>query len=156
MRSSSWHHCSRFMSVSATDDVKNVITFPCRYQVLVSVTVHVAKDSLVIEPKGGISKFAALKRRMRIPIACVKSVDTALVPRSKIYRSVRVGGTALPPHFAGRFYSFGTGLIFLALSDRQKCVTIRLHDFIYREVVVQVDGKEKVAETIKRALSGQR
>lgn len=65
-------------------------------------------------------------------------------------------GTALPPHFAGRFYSFGTGLIFLALSDRQKCVTIRLHDFIYREVVVQVDGKEKVAEAIKRAISEQR
>jgi hypothetical protein len=114
--------------------------------------VHVTKDSLLVEPKGGISKFAALKIKMRIPLACVKSVSTTLVPRSKIYRSIRVGGTALPPHFAGRFYSFGTGLIFLALSDRQKCVTIRLHDFIYREVVVQVDDKEKVAETIKAAL----
>lgn len=123
---------------------------------MVSVTVHVAKDSLVVEPKGGISKFAALKIRMRIPLSCVKSVSTTLVPRSKIYRSVRVGGTALPPHFAGRFYSFGTGLIFLALSDRQKCVTLRLHDFIYREVVVQVDDKEKVAVAIKGALYEER
>lgn len=119
---------------------------------MVSVVVHISKDSLVIEPKGRISKFAALKIRMKIPLACVKSVSTAPVPRPKIYRSVRVGGTALPPHFAGRFYSFGTGLIFLALSDRQKCVTLRLHDFVYREVVVQVDDKEKVAEEIRNAL----
>lgn len=119
---------------------------------MVSVIVHVAKDNLLIEPKGVMSKFAAIKRKMSIPLACIKSVDTALVPRPKIYRSIRVGGTALPPHFAGRFYSFGTGLIFLALSDRQKCVTIRLSDFIYREVVVQVDDKEKVAGTIKDAL----
>lgn len=123
---------------------------------MVSVTVHVSKDGLVIEPKGGISKFAALKRRMKIPLACIKSVSTTLVPRSKIYRSIRIGGTALPPHFAGRFYSFGIGLIFLALSDRQKCVTLRLHDFIYREVVVQVDGKEKVAEAVRSALLEQR
>lgn len=123
---------------------------------MVSVTVHIAKDSLVIEPKGRITKFAALKRKLRIPLSCVTSVSTALVPRSKIYRSIRVGGTALPPHFAGRFYSFGTGLIFLALSDRQKCVTVRLHDYIYREVVVQVDDKEKVAEAIKGALYERR
>lgn len=119
---------------------------------MVSVTVHVSKGSLSIEPRGGVSKFAALKRKMKIPLACIKSVDTALVPRAKIYRSIRVGGTALPPHFAGRFYSFGTGLVFLALSDRQKCVTLRLHDFIYREVVVQVDDKKKVAEAISASL----
>lgn len=119
---------------------------------MVSVTIHLAKDSLVIEPKGGVAKFAALKRKMRIPLSCVRSVSTAVVPRASIYRSVRVGGTAIPPHFAGRFYRFGHGLVFLALSDRQKCVTIKLHDYIYREVIVQVDGKEKVAQMIEGAL----
>ncbi len=119
---------------------------------MVSVTVHVSKDSLVIEPKGGVAKFAALKRKMRIPLSCVRSVSTAIVPRASIYRSIRVGGTAIPPHFAGRFYRFGHGLVFLALGDRQKCVTIKLHDFTYREVIVQVDDKEKVAEMIKSAI----
>ena len=98
--------------------------------------MHVANGNLIIEPKGKISKFAAIKHRMRIPLSCVKSVSTVLVPRSKIYRSVRVVGTALPPHFAGRFYSFGNGLIFCMLSNREKCVTLKLHDFTYREVVV--------------------
>ena len=35
-------------------------------------------------------------------------------------------------------------------------MTLRLHDFIYREVVVQVDDKEKVTEAIKGALYEER
>lgn len=123
---------------------------------MVSVMVHLSKDGVVIEPKGNVSKFAALKRRMKIPLSSIISVSIAPVPRSRIYRSVRVGGTALPPHFAGRFYSFGHGLTFLALSDRGKCVTFKLHDYLYREVIVQVDHKEKVAEMIERALAEDR
>jgi hypothetical protein len=119
---------------------------------MVSVTVHVAGGSLVIEPRGGVSKVAALKRKMRIPLSCVMSVSTAVVPRASIYRSIRVGGSAFPSHFAGRFYRFGHGLLFLALSDRQKCVTLKLHDFTYREVIVQIDDKEKTADMIKYAL----
>lgn len=70
---------------------------------MVSATVKVQGDSLLVEPEGRVSKFAALKKRMAIPLSCVRAVSTAEVSRSKIYRSIRVGGTALPPHYAGRF-----------------------------------------------------
>jgi hypothetical protein len=120
---------------------------------VVSAKVSLQKDSVIIEPKGRVSKFAALKRRMSIPLACIKAVSTAEVPKSKIYRSIRVGGTALPPHFAGRFYSLDDGLIFCALGDRAKCVTLKLEGFRYKEVIVQVDDKDRTAEIIKKALS---
>ncbi|HEX9678801.1 hypothetical protein [Nitrososphaera sp.] len=112
-------------------------------------------DNIVIKPNDSVSKLAAVKRKMRISLSCVKLVSTALVPRSRIYKSIRLGRTALPPHFAGRFYSVGHGLIFCALSDREKCVMPRLHDFTYREVAVQVDDKENVAEMMRRSLTSQ-
>ncbi len=111
-------------------------------------------SSVIVEPKGRVSKVASLKRKMSIPLACIKAVSTANVPRSKIYKSIRVGGTALPPHFAGRFYSLDDGLIFCALGDRDRCVTLKLEGFRYREVIVQVDDKDKTVEAIRKALAG--
>lgn len=121
---------------------------------MVSATVSVHDSFVVVEPKGRTSKVAALKKRMRIPLASIKQVSTAHVPKNKIYKSVRVGGTALPPHFAGRFYSPGNGLIFCALSDPDRCATIKLEGFRYKEVIVQVDDKEATAAEIRKALAG--
>ncbi|WP_415283955.1 hypothetical protein [Candidatus Nitrososphaera sp. FF02] len=121
---------------------------------MVSVTVKVHGKSLIIEPKGRVSKLAALKRRLAIPLDCVRKASTAHVPKSKIYRSIRVGGTALPPHYAGRFYNFDDGLIFCALSDPDKCVSLTLEGFRYKEIIVQVDDKEEVAAMVRKALAG--
>jgi hypothetical protein len=121
---------------------------------VVSATVSVHGSFAVVEPKGRMSKFAALKRKMRIPLASIRSVSTAHVPKNKIYMSIKVGGTALPPHFAGRFYSPGTGLIFCALSNLDRCVILKLEGFRYREVIVQVDDKDTVAKEIRKALEG--
>lgn len=103
---------------------------------MVSATVKVHGKSLIIEPRGRASKFAALKKRLAIPLVCIRSVSTAHAPKSKINRSIRVGGTALPPHYAGRFYNIDDGLIFCALSDPDECVSFMLEGFRYREVIV--------------------
>ncbi|HEY7508022.1 MAG TPA: hypothetical protein VH677_02745 [Nitrososphaera sp.] len=120
---------------------------------MVSATVKAHGKSLVIEPKGRGSKFAALKRKLAIPLDCIRKVSTAHVPKSKIYRSIRVGGTALPPHYAGRLYNFDDGLIFCALSDPDKCVSFALEGFRYREVIVEVDDKEEAAAMVRKALA---
>ncbi|AIF84376.1 hypothetical protein NTE_02323 [Candidatus Nitrososphaera evergladensis SR1] len=117
---------------------------------MVSVTVRVEEDMLVIEPAGRLSKFASLARNVEVPLACIKEVS---IERAEI-KGLKTGGTALPPHFAGRFYDFKTGRIFYALSDRDKCVTLRLEGAKYDEIIVQVDDKERVAEMVKRAVAG--
>lgn len=114
---------------------------------MVSATVRVEAGLLVIDPKGAASKFAALRNRLEIPLSCVKAVSTA---DAKV-KGLKLAGTALPPHYAGQFYDFKEGRIFYALSDRAKCVTIRLAEFKYSEIVVQVDYKEGVADIIRKA-----
>jgi hypothetical protein len=109
--------------------------------------VRVEGGLLVIEPKGAMSKFAALKSRLEIPLSCIKAVGTA----NAQLKGLKLAGTALPPHYAGQFYDFKEGRIFYALSDRDKCVTIKLEGFKYGKVVVQVDDKERTAERIRKA-----
>ncbi|AIC14965.1 hypothetical protein [Nitrososphaera viennensis] len=57
------------------------------------------------------------------------------------------------PHYAGHFYDFKTGRIFYALSDRDRCITLKLEGATYDEIVVQVDDKEKVAEMVRKAVA---
>lgn len=117
---------------------------------MVSATVRIEGDLLVVEPKGTISKFAALKSRLAIPLSCVKDVST---DRAQV-KGLKMAGTALPPHYAGIFYDFKEGKIFYALGNRDRCVTIRLQGFNYSEVVVQVEDKDQTAAMIRRALQG--
>lgn len=117
---------------------------------MVSVYARIKGDSLVIEPEGKVSKFASLKRRMEIPLSSIRSVSTENV---KDIKGMRIGGTALPPHFAGHFYVFTDSRIFYALSNREKCVTIETDGFTYQKVVVQVEDKEQTAEMIRQALA---
>lgn len=104
----------------------------------------------MIEPDGRLSKFASLARKIEVPLACVKEVSA----ESAKIRGWKTGGTALPPHYAGRFYDFKVGRIFYALSDRDRCVTLRLEGARYDEIVVQVEDKERVAEMVRKALAG--
>lgn len=115
---------------------------------MVSVTARIEGSLLVIEPKGKWSKFASLRRKVIVPVQAITSVSTA---RAKI-KGLKLAGTNLSPHFAGEFYDFKDGRIFYTLSNTDKCVTLKLRGFKYSEVVVQVDDKEKVAETIRKAL----
>lgn len=117
-------------------------------KLMVSAIVSVKGDMLVIEPKGLLSEFASLARKVEVPLACIKDVSTERAET----RGLKIAGTALPPHYAGRFYDFATRKkIFYALSDRDWCVTFRLEGAKYDEIVVQVDeDKERVAETVKK------
>ncbi|HVX03115.1 MAG TPA: PH domain-containing protein [Nitrososphaera sp.] len=123
---------------------------------MVSAIVGIEGNNvLVIEPRGRLSKFLTLAKRVKVPLACIKDVSTK---RAEI-RGIRIAGTALPPHYAGRFYDFRTGKkIFYALSDRYKCVTFSLEGAEYDEIVVQVndDDKERVAEMVKKELAGRK
>lgn len=119
---------------------------------LLSVLVFAEGRFLVIEPKGRLAKFASLKQRLRIPISSIVQVSTDKVPKIK---GIRLGGTALPPHYAGHFYSIDDGKIFYVLSNRDKCITIKTKDFQYSEIVVQVDDKERTAELIRKSCAAQ-
>ena len=82
---------------------------------MVSATVRIESDLLVVEPKGTLSKVAALRARLEIPLSCVRDVSTG---RAELL-GLRMAGTALPPHYAGHFYNFKEGKIFYALSNRE-------------------------------------
>jgi hypothetical protein len=59
-------------------------------------------------------------------------------------------GTHLPKFFmAGTFWT-KEDKIFCYVRDASKCVTLKLRDQSYDQVIIQVDDKEKIAQEIKR------
>lgn len=58
-------------------------------------------------------------------------------------------GTQFPPYYAGRFYQIGRGRKFFLFSNKNNCITLRMKDFRYKEIVVEVSHKEKVAKMIR-------
>ena len=117
---------------------------------MVSVTATIEGNLLVIEPRGMWSKLASLRRKVTVPLQAITSVST----ESAKIKGWKLAGTDFSPHFAGVFYDFHNGRIFYALSNADKCVTLKLHGFKYSEVVVQVEDKEQTAGMIRQALAG--
>ena len=57
-----------------------------------------------------------------------------------------------------RMGSFGTrdGMVFYYMEDGEKVVTLKLRDHRYSKVMVEVDDKEAVAESVRNLIQGQR
>ena len=56
-----------------------------------------------------------------------------------------------------RMGSFGTrdGMVFYYMEDGEKVVTLKLRDHRYSKVMVEVDDKEAVAESVRNLIQGQ-
>jgi hypothetical protein len=113
------------------------------------VTVQVDREYVSFRFEGTQS-FLALKSTVKIPLMNIDevSIDTASAPHVCLGKV----GSRVPPFFwAGTFWTT-TGKKFYYIRDRSKCVTLKLKNHEYAEVVVEVDDKQSIAEKIRKMI----
>src|SRR5688500_6419908 len=96
-------------------------------------------------------KVASLTTKLDIPSSKIESVSTEPVKVDR-WRTVKVFATQTPSYYAGRFYHIGKGKKFFLFSNKNKCITLKLKDFDYKEVIVEVENKEATASMIRNAI----
>lgn len=108
-------------------------------------------DTLVVSLTAAKDKIASLTARIEIPLSKINAVSTEPVTIDE-WRTVKVFATRLPSYFAGRFYVIGKGKKFFLFGNRNKCITLKLKNFKYKEVIVEVEDKEAIATMIRNKI----
>jgi hypothetical protein len=94
-------------------------------------------------------RLLALKNTVKIPLININevSIDTASAP----WIAGKVGSHVPPFFWAGTFWTT-TGKKFYYIRDRSKCLTLKLENHEYSEVIIEVDDKKTTAETIRKMI----
>ena len=107
--------------------------------------------SLVISLTSAKDKIFSLTTRIEIPLSKIVNVWTEPVKVDE-WRTLKVFAARWPSYFAGRFYVVGKGKKFFLFGNRNRCITLKLRDFKYKEVIVEVADKEATATMIRNRL----
>ena len=112
------------------------------------VTVEVGKEYVSLKFEG-TQRFLALKSTVKIPLANINEVSTD--PASAPWIAGEFGSHVPPFFWAGTFWTT-TGKKFYYIRDRSKCVTLKLKNHEYAEVIIEVDEKKITAEKIRKMM----
>ena len=102
------------------------------------VTISVDGPDLVLEVQG-FDKLWALRSRLQIPLAHIRSVQPAVEPAKRWFHGIKVAGSAIPGVLtAGTFYQDG-GLVFWDVHEPANAIAFELADERYQRLVVEVE-----------------
>lgn len=112
------------------------------------VTIEVGKEYVSFRFEG-TQQLLALKRIVKIPLISIDEVSTDSVSAPWIAGKV---GSHIPPFFwAGTFW-ITTGKKFYYIRDRSKCVTLKLKNHEYTEIIIEVDDNKTTAKKIRNMI----
>jgi hypothetical protein len=116
------------------------------------VDVSVDGDNVVFEVEG-MDKFWALKSRLQIPRAHIKSVRIDEDAAKGWWHGVKIGGADLPGVItAGTFYSKGR-LVFYDTHKPEQTIVVDLDHERYDTLILQVRDPALAVKTITQALA---
>jgi hypothetical protein len=119
---------------------------------LPAADVQIGEDNtLVVSLTNTKDKIASLTTRVEIPLSKIEAVGTEPIKIDEV-RTIKVFATRLPSYFAGRFYVVGKGKKFFLFGNKNRCVTLKLNNFKYKEVIIEVADKEATATMIRNKL----
>jgi hypothetical protein len=118
---------------------------------LTEADLSINGNTLVINLTSTKDKIFSLTTKVEIPLSKIDSVSTEAVKIDE-WRTFKLAAARLPSYFAGQFYVFGKGKKFFLFGNRNRCITLKLKDFKYKEVVIEVEDKEKAASKIRNKL----
>lgn len=117
---------------------------------MVDVTVHDDRITFEVE---GLDKLWALKSRLEIPLAHVKSVRYDADAAKGWWHGVKLGGTSLPGVItAGTFYQKGR-LVFYDAHTPDNTIVVELDHEHYDQLVLQVRNPAGAAQEITAAIA---
>ena len=102
--------------------------------------------------KGFFGVILPFTNKIKIPYSAINEVltDTVKIDKTKTIKFI---GVSMGNRNIGIFYVIGKGKVFYAFYRKNKCITLKLkNNFKYKEVIVEVEDKERVAQDITRRL----
>ncbi|HYZ95720.1 MAG TPA: PH domain-containing protein [Nitrososphaeraceae archaeon] len=105
-------------------------------------------EYLSLSLKGFFGVILPFTNKIKIPYSAINEVltDTVKIDKTKTIKFI---GVSMGNRNIGIFYVIGKGKVFYAFYRKNKCITLKLkNDFKYKEVIVEVEDKERVAQGI--------
>lgn len=105
-------------------------------------------EYLSLSLKGFFGVILPFTNKIKIPYSAINEVltDTVKIDKTKTIKFI---GVSMGNRNIGIFYVIGKGKVFYAFYRKNKCITLKLkNNFKYKEVIVEVEDKERVAQGI--------
>ena len=105
-------------------------------------------EYLSMSLKGFFGVILPFTNKIKIPYSAINEVltDTVKIDKTKTIKFI---GLSRGNRKIGIFYVVGKGKVFYAFYRKNKCITLKLnYNFKYKEVIVEVEDKERVAQGI--------
>jgi hypothetical protein len=109
-------------------------------------------DYLTLSLKGFFGVILPFTNKIKIPYSAINEVliDTVKIDKTKTIKFI---GVSMGNRNIGIFYVVGKGKVFYAFYRKNKCITLKLrNNYKYKEVIVEVEDKERVARDIIKYL----
>ena len=123
---------------------------------MVEISIHGDRARFEVE---GWDKLWALRSRLEIPLAHIRSVRVDSEPARGWWHGLKLAGTGIPGVLtAGTFYEHG-GVVFYDVHDPERTIVMELDHETYKRLVLEVSSPEAAAALISEAvasLSGRR
>ncbi len=105
-------------------------------------------DYLSLSLKGFFGVILPFTNKIKIPYSAINEVLTDTVKMDKT-KTIKFIGVSMGNRNIGIFYVIGKGKVFYAFYRKNKCITLKLkNNFKYKEVILEVEDKERVAQGI--------
>ncbi len=111
------------------------------------------RDGVLLLEVEGLDKLWSFKGGLKIPLAHIKAVSVRPdLGSGWQWKGFRFPGTSLPGVItAGTFYQDGKR-VFWDVHDREKTISIELHDERYDTLIVEVADPESAASMIRSSM----
>ena len=107
---------------------------------------------LILTIKGFFGVILPFTNKIKIPYSAINQVLTTPVKIDKT-KTIKFVGISIANRNIGIFYVVGKGKVFYAFYRKNRCITLKLNDdFKYKEVIVEVENKQRIADEIMRRI----
>ena len=117
---------------------------------MVSVSIHGDRVHFDVE---GWDRLWALKSRLEIPLAHIRSARVDPESARGWWHGVRFPGTQVPGVLtAGTFYQSG-GAVFYDVHDPERTIVVELDDERYQRLVIEVERPTEIVDMLLAAIA---
>jgi len=117
---------------------------------MVSVSIHGDRVHFDVE---GWDRLWALKSRLEIPLAHIRSARVDPEPARGWWHGLRFPGTQVPGVLtAGTFYQSG-GAVFYDVHDPERTIVVELDDERYQRLVIEVERPTEIVDMLLAAIA---
>jgi hypothetical protein len=120
---------------------------------MVEISVHGDRARFEVE---GWDKLWALRSRLEIPLAHIRSVRVDPEPARGFWHGLKLAGSGIPGVLtAGTFYQ-DDGCVFYDVHDPERTIVLELDHEFYKRLVLEVASPEAAVALLTDALASSR